>query len=366
MSARSFRAFYPSSSREKLLRGYQRWSFHSPLAHIVQHWSFKLFILQSTIPMMSSKSLKDSEAENSVESGEAEEIKFDVEHEIQGLISTMEGDSGVRRRPSRDSSGMRVDEVSEQDIQLTSRLVDNEDQLLAEANFRAATERKSYCFSKKCIWHFVLLSLFVTLIVVGALLVVNSNSHVSAQNSNSAAAGSTIPPAPSNLADICSISAVLNSGGNADDCRAACAPANCCYSQDSTTFPSCYNRFPELCATYMVCLSLESTKEPLPSDTVIPPPVPLETNPPVPIETNPPVPIETNPPEPIETSPPIVQSIKSVVSPPPDNLSYLCDTSNIQSVSLFKNSFLLWFSLRSWNSILFSHHYIHSLYSPWY
>jgi hypothetical protein len=279
--------------------------------------------------MMSSKSQKDGEVEHR---GETEETKFDMEHEIQGLITTMEGDSDVQLRSSRDSSGMRVDDVSEQDIQLTSRLVDNEDQLLAEANFRAAAERKSYCFSKKCIWHFVLLSLFVTLIVVGALLVSNANSQVEAQSSNSAASGPAIPPAPSNLEDICSISAILNAGGNADDCKAACAPAQCCYSQDSTTIPLCDSTFPELCAPYMVCLSLESDLAPMSNDTTILPPIPMET------------------------APPVSESVKTVgiVSPPPDNLSYLCDTSNIQSVSFLKNTLCCCSCFEYvWTSILF-------------
>jgi hypothetical protein len=67
----------------------------------------------------------------------------------------------------------------------------------------------------------------------------------------------------------------------------------------------------------MVCLSLESTQAPLLSnDTTILPPIPMET------------------------APPVTASVKTVgiVSPPPDNLSYLCSTSNIEAVSFLKNT----------------------------
>jgi hypothetical protein len=269
------------------------------------------------MPIVSSETAKDSAVGND---DETEDSKYDVEHEIQGLIDTMEG---ADRRSVRDSSSMRVDEVREQDIRLTSRLVDNEDQLLAEANFRAASERKSYCFSRKCFWHFVLLSLMVVLIVVGALLIANANSKA-AENSSSAAAGSPIPPAPSNLADICSFSVI--SSGNTADCRTACEPAACCYRQDSTTIPSCYNNYTVLCASYIPCISLEAPQAPTSTDTI---------NLPVPMETPPPVPIETPPPVPMETSPPVAVQENTIrsVDPPPENLSTVCDVSSIQAVS---------------------------------
>ena len=255
------------------------------------------------------------------------DLKYDVEQEVQGLIDTMEETSSDRR--SRVSNSMRVEEVEDQDIRMTSRLVDNEDQLLAEANFRTAAERKSYCFSRKCIWHLALSLVIATLIVVGALLIAGSNasntstpsSQKSAPNITSNNKRSPISLPPDNLAELCSLSNIVTTPSDFEidiptvlpdsrtDCEKACEPALCCYLEGTT---SCFNDHPEACAAYMVCFNVFAPLRP--STVNITEPLTVPTPSPV-----------------LATASPV--STITSISPPPDELNSLCDKDAIEQVS---------------------------------